>query len=121
MLSWGRSTYGGLGRSSADAESDTAVPEPQPVDRLDGATAVGVAAGGPPMLPPLPHPHSLGETGRGGAAGWSATWNSAMWKALSKPVTILATEGGRWPSPSAILVTLGHSRASLRHPSPFEC
>ncbi len=45
MLSWGRSTYGGLGRASADAQSDTAAPEPQLVDGLGGAAVIDIAAG----------------------------------------------------------------------------
>lgn len=45
LLSWGRPTYGGLGRASEDVASDTARPQPQRVDRLDDVH-VSAAAGG---------------------------------------------------------------------------
>ena len=45
MLSFGRPTYGRLGRSKADVNSDEGLPEPTAVDGLEELTIVSAAAG----------------------------------------------------------------------------
>lgn len=45
LLSWGRPTYGGLGRAAVDVASDAALPAPARVDGLDDVH-VAAAAGG---------------------------------------------------------------------------
>lgn len=45
LLSWGRPTYGGLGRAAVDVASDAALPAPARVDDLDDVH-VAAAAGG---------------------------------------------------------------------------
>ncbi|KAK9820428.1 hypothetical protein WJX72_010230 [[Myrmecia] bisecta] len=45
LLAFGRPTYGRLGRQAANVSSDEAVPEPAPVDGLDGVKVAGMAAG----------------------------------------------------------------------------
>jgi Regulator of chromosome condensation (RCC1) repeat len=46
LLSFGRPTYGGLGRAAVDTQSDNAEPQPQRVDGLDGVSVTAAAAGG---------------------------------------------------------------------------
>ena len=45
LLSFGRPTYGRLGRLDVAASSDNAAYEAMPVDGLDGLTVVGMSAG----------------------------------------------------------------------------
>ena len=48
MLSWGRASYGRLGRQDivlGDSSQDAELPEPMVVDGLDGITVVGASAG----------------------------------------------------------------------------
>ncbi len=45
LLSFGRPTYGRLGRLDVAASSDNAASEAMPVDGLDGLTVVGMSAG----------------------------------------------------------------------------
>ncbi len=45
LLSFGRPTYGRLGRSKADVNSDEGLPEPTAVDGLEESTIVSAAAG----------------------------------------------------------------------------
>lgn len=45
LYSFGRPTYGRLGREDVGASSDDAVPEAKPVDNLDGVSVAGMAAG----------------------------------------------------------------------------
>ncbi len=44
LLSFGRPTYGRLGRLDVTASSDNAAYEAMPVDGLDGLTVVGMSA-----------------------------------------------------------------------------
>ena len=46
LLSFGRPTYGGLGRAAVDTQSDNAEPQPQRVDGMDGVSVAAAAAGG---------------------------------------------------------------------------
>ena len=46
LLSFGRPTYGGLGRAAVDTQSDNAEPQPQRVDGLVGVRVTAAAAGG---------------------------------------------------------------------------
>ena len=50
LLSFGRPTYGRLGRSGVDVNSDEGVSEPMAVDGLGEATIVSAAAGVPSLL-----------------------------------------------------------------------
>ena len=45
LLSFGRPTYGRLGRKDVNPSSDDAVPEAMLVDGLDGVPVSGMAAG----------------------------------------------------------------------------
>lgn len=45
LLSFGRPTYGGLGRAAVDTQSDNAEPQPQRVDGMDGVSVTAAAAG----------------------------------------------------------------------------
>jgi hypothetical protein len=45
LLSFGRPTYGRLGRTDVAASSDNAAYEAMPVDGLDGVTVAGMSAG----------------------------------------------------------------------------
>ncbi len=45
LLSFGRPTYGRLGRLDVAASSDNAAYEAMPVDGLDGLSVVGMSAG----------------------------------------------------------------------------
>ncbi len=45
LLSFGRPTYGRLGRLDVAASSDNAAYEAMPVDGLDGVSVVGMSAG----------------------------------------------------------------------------
>lgn len=45
LLSFGRPTYGRLGRLDVAASSDNAAYEAMPVDGLDGVTVAGMSAG----------------------------------------------------------------------------
>ena len=45
LLSFGRPTYGRMGRLDVSAKSDDSVPEAKLVDNLDGVTVAGMAAG----------------------------------------------------------------------------
>ena len=47
LVSFGRPTYGRLGRKDVDVEADAALPEPLPVDGLDCVSIIGAAGGGP--------------------------------------------------------------------------
>ena len=47
LYSFGRPTYGRLGRDDVDANSDSPVSEAKAVGNLDGAAVKGVAAGMP--------------------------------------------------------------------------
>ena len=48
LLSFGRPTYGRLGRLDVAASSDNAAYEAMPVDGLDGFSVVGMSAGKTP-------------------------------------------------------------------------
>lgn len=45
LLSFGRPTYGRMGRLDVSPKSDDCVPEAKPVDNLPGVTVAGMAAG----------------------------------------------------------------------------
>lgn len=45
LLSFGRATYGRIGRLDVEVNKDLSVPEARPVDNLDGVTVTGMAAG----------------------------------------------------------------------------
>ena len=45
LLSWGRPTYGRLGRQAVDVEADSALLEPLSVDGLEGVKVVSASAG----------------------------------------------------------------------------
>lgn len=48
-MSFGRPTYGRLGRQDVNPSSDDAVPQAKPVDGLDGLPVAGMAAGKPSL------------------------------------------------------------------------
>ena len=45
LLSFGRATYGRIGRLDVDPKGDDSNPQARPVDNLEGATVKGMAAG----------------------------------------------------------------------------
>lgn len=49
LLSFGRPTYGRMGRLDVSPKSDDCVPEAKPVDNLPGVTVAGMAAGQFPL------------------------------------------------------------------------
>ena len=54
VLSWGRPTYGRLGRQAVDVKTDSALPEPLPVDGLEGVQVLAASAGTLPAAAPPP-------------------------------------------------------------------
>lgn len=52
LMSFGRGTYGRIGRRDVDPKADDSLPEARPVDNLEGAAVSGMAAGEiHPMFP----------------------------------------------------------------------
>lgn len=52
LLSFGRATYGRIGRLDVNPKGDDSVPEARPVDNSNGITVKGMAAGEVPCLSP---------------------------------------------------------------------
>ena len=59
LLSFGRATYGRIGRLDVDPKGDDSNPQARPVDNLEGVTVKGMAAGEvpPPSYIPALMPH----------------------------------------------------------------
>lgn len=52
LMSFGRGTYGRIGRRDVDPKADDSLPEARPVDNLEGVAVSGMAAGEiHPMFP----------------------------------------------------------------------
>lgn len=52
-MSFGRATYGRMGRLDVNATGDDSHPEARPVDSMDGVTVKGMAAGESCLVPCL--------------------------------------------------------------------